>query len=196
MGTIVATAFMSLDGVMEDPGGAEKFEHGGWTRPFGGDDLWQFKLDELMASDALLLGRVTYEGFAAIWPTVKDEQGFADRMNALPKRVVSKTLKQATWNNSRIVTGDLAEEVAALKREFRRNILIGGSAMLVQALTALGLIDEYRLLVYPVTLGSGKRLFANGSMQTLTLVESKPLASGVVGLVYRAQAQTVSRPIA
>jgi len=189
MGKIVATAFMSLDGVMEDPGGAEKFEHGGWTRSFGGDDLWRFKLDELMASDALLLGRVTYEGFAAIWPTVKDEQGFADRMNALPKRVVSKTLKQATWNNSRIVTGDLAAEVAALKREFSRNILIGGSAMLVQALTALGLIDEYRLLVCPVTLGSGKRLFANGSMRTLTLVESKPLTSGVVGLVYSAQAQ-------
>jgi dihydrofolate reductase len=195
MGKVVATEFLSLDGVVEDPGGAEKFEHGGWTRPFGGDDLWQFKLDELMASDALLLGRVTYEGFAAVWPSVKDEQGFADRMNALPKRVVSKTLKQATWNNSRIVTGDLAAEVAALKSEFSENILIGGSAMLVQALTALGLIDEYRLLVYPVALGSGKRLFANGPMKTLTLVESKRLASGVVALVYSAQAQSVSKPI-
>jgi len=114
MGKIVATEYLSLDGVMEDPGGAEKFEHLGWTRPFGGDDLWKYKLDELLASDALLLGRTTHEGFAAAWPSVKDEQEFADRMNSLPKFVVSRTLKTANWNNSRVVRGNIATEVEAL----------------------------------------------------------------------------------
>ena len=189
MGKIVATEYLSLDGVMEDPGGAEKFEHGGWTRPFGGDDLWKFKLDELLASDALLLGRTTYQGFAAAWPSVKDEQGFADRMNSLPKFVVSRTLKAANWNNSRIVTGDIATEVEALKRQFTGNVLIGGSAMLVQALTGFGLIDEYHLLVYPVVLGSGKRLLVQVPTTRLALVEARPFSSGVVGLTYRLAAE-------
>jgi len=127
MGKVVATEFVSLDGVMEDSGGAEKFEHGGWTRPFGGDDLWKFKLDELLASDALLLGRTTYQGFAAVWPSIKDEQGFADRMNSLPKFVVSRTLEDASWKNSQIINGDIATKVASLKWQFTGDVLIGGS---------------------------------------------------------------------
>jgi dihydrofolate reductase len=190
MGKVVATEFLSLDGVMEDPGGADKtFEHSGWTGAFGADDLWKFKLDELSASDALLLGRTTYEGFAAAWPSVQDEQGFADRMNSLPKFVVSKTLKSPGWSNSRVVTGDIAAEVAALKRQFTRDILIGGSAALVQALTELKLIDEYHLLIYPVVLGSGKRLFVQLPITRLTLVDAKQFSSGIVGITYHRASQ-------
>jgi dihydrofolate reductase len=185
VGNVIVSEFVSLDGVMEDPGGAEKFEHGGWSRSYGGDDIWKFKLDELMASDALLLGRITYEGFAAAWPSVKDEQGYADRMNSLPKHVVSRTLADAGWNNSRIVRGEVGNEITAIKQQVSGNVLVFGSAMLVQGLLELELIDEYRLLVYPVVLGSGKRLFARGPMTTLKSVETRPFASGVVGLVYR-----------
>jgi dihydrofolate reductase len=187
MRKVVVSEFVSLDGVMEDPGGGEQFEHGGWTVPYGGDDIWQFKRDELLASDALLLGRVTYEGFAAAWPSVTDEQGFADRMNSLPKYVVSGSLTDPRWNNSRIVKGDIATEVARLKQQRGENILVGGSAMLVQALMRLDLVDEFRLLVYPVVLGCGKRLFHDGATTTLTLVEAKTFTSGVVCMVYRAQ---------
>ena len=182
MGKLVVTEFISLDGVMEDPGGAEQFAHGGWTRPYWTDDIGKFKFDELFAIDALLLGRVTYQGFAAAWPSMKDEAGFADRMNSLPKYVVSKTLDEIGWNNSRLIKGDIVEEVSSLKRQPGQDILIGGSGMLVRTLMRHGLIDEYRLLVYPVVLGSGKRLFADGVEPTrLTLVESKQ--SGAVAIL-------------
>jgi dihydrofolate reductase len=186
MRKVVVTEFVSLDGVMEDPGGAEGFEHGGWTIPYWGDDIGTFKQDELFASDALLLGRVTYEGFAAAWPSQTDEVGFADRMNGLPKYVVSTTLDKAEWNNSTIIKGDVAEEVARLKQQPGQDILVAGSAALARTLQQHGLVDEYRLLVYPVVLGSGKRLFGDaGAMTKLTLVEAKPFDSGVVALTYR-----------
>ena len=186
MRRVVVSEFVSLDGVMEDPGGAENFERGGWTMPYGGDDIWQFKRKELFDSDALLLGRVTYEGFAAVWPTVADEQGFADRMNGIPKYVVSRSLTDPRWNNSRVLNGDIATELAQLKQQPGANILVGGSATLVQALMRLELVDELRLLVYPVVLGSGKRLFDQGATTTLTLDEGRTFSSGVVGMVYRA----------
>jgi dihydrofolate reductase len=167
MGTIVVTEFVSLDGVMEDPGGAEGYRHGGWTfqwdRAEAGD---QFKFDELMAAEALLLGRVTYEGFAAAWPTIEDEAGFADKMNGLPKYVISKTLQNPTWNNSRVLSGDPVEEITALKQRVAGSILLAGSAQLVQLLAANDLVDEYRLMVFPVILGSGKRLFGDADRET------------------------------
>lgn len=189
MGKVVVSEFVSLDGVIEDPGGAEKFEHGGWTIPYWSDDIGAFKFDELMTSDALLLGRVTYEGFAAAWPGQADEAGFADRMNNLPKYVVSTTLDKADWNNSTIISGNVAEEVASLKEQPGQDILINGSGKLIQSLMPDNLIDEYRLLVYPIVLGSGKRLFQGGIDTTLKLVESRAFDSGVILLRYQPAAK-------
>ncbi len=185
MRNLVVSEFVSLDGVMEDPGGAEKFEHGGWTMPYWNEEIGKFKRDELFASDALLLGRVTYQGFAAAWPSRTDPQGFAERMNNLPKYVVSTKLKKVEWNNSRLIKGNVVKEVSKLKQSPGKNILVAGSAQLVHTLMEHGLIDEYRLLVYPVILGSGKRLFRDGRNATLKLVETKAFGSGVVGLFYQ-----------
>jgi dihydrofolate reductase len=185
MRKVVVSEFVSLDGVMEDPGGAEAFEHGGWTRAYWGDEIGKVKYEELFAADALLLGRVTYEGFAKAWPSVKDEQGFADRMNGLPKYVVSQTLGEVAWNNSWLLKGDLAQEVTALKRQEGKDILVFGSAQLVRELHRLELIDEYTLLVYPLTLGSGKQLFGDGIKQSLELIEARPVGAGVVLSRYR-----------
>ena len=185
MRKVVVSEFVSLDGVMEDPGGAEKFEHGGWTMPYWSDEIGKVKFDELFASDALLLGRVTYQGFAKAWPSMKDEAGFADRMNSIPKYVVSTTLEEVEWNNSRLIKGNVVEEIFRLKQQPGQNILIGGSAKLVQALMQHGLIDEYWLLVYPVVLGSGKRLFQEVSKTTLKLVETRAFSSGVALLHYQ-----------
>jgi dihydrofolate reductase len=182
MGKIVVTEFVSLDGVMEDPGGAEGFKHGGWTFEFDqGDEGNQFKLDETLEAEALLLGRVTYEGFAAAWPSMEDPVGFADKMNSMPKYVVSSTLENPEWNNSTALKGDLAEEVGTLKREIDGVILVGGSAQLAQSLIELDLVDEVRLMVFPVVLGSGKRLFGEASdKRTLRLADSKTVGDGIV----------------
>ena len=185
MRKLIVSEFVTLDGVMEDPGGAEKFTHGGWTWPYHTEEIEKFKLDELFASGALLLGRVTYQGFAAAFPSRTDEQGFADRMNILPKFVVSTTLKKAEWNNSTLITGNIAEEISKLKQQPGNDILIFGSGQLVQTLMQHNLIDEYRLLAYPVVLGSGKRLFKEGSNKTaLKLADTKTFSSGVVLLSY------------
>jgi dihydrofolate reductase len=143
------------------------------------------KLDEIMASDVLLLGRVTYEGFAAAWPSRTDEAGFADRMNNLPKYVVSTTLKKAEWNNTSIIKGNIPEEVANLKKGPGGDILIAGSRMLLNTLIKHDLIDQYRLLVYPVVLGSGKRLFKEENQAKLKLVESRSFSTGVVLMEYK-----------
>src|ERR1700736_2347925 len=158
---VVVSEFVSLDGVIEDPGGAESTDFGGWTIPFWNEQLGAFKAAELFASDALLLGRKTYEGFAAAWPSMTDEAGFADRMNSNRKYVVSSTLQNTEWNNSTILGGNPAEEVARIVEEPGEDILVGGSASLVQFLLANDLVDELRLAVYPVVLGAGKRLFAD-----------------------------------
>jgi len=185
MRKVVVSEYVSLDGVMEDPGGAEKFEHGGWTRPYWSDEMGKAKFDELFASDTLLLGRVTYQGFAKAWPTMKDEAGFADRMNSIPKYVVSTTLKEVEWNNARLIKGNIVEEISKLKQQPGQDILIAGSGVLVQTLMQHDLVDDYRLLVYPVVLGSGKRLFQNGGKTTLKLVETRAFPSGVVLLHYQ-----------
>jgi dihydrofolate reductase len=169
MGKIVVTEFISLDGIFQDPGGAEGYQHGGWSFTFDqGEDGGKFKLDELMASDAQLLGRVTYEGFAKAWPSIKDEVGFADKMNGMPKYVVSSTLTDPAWDNSTVIT---IGEVSGLKDHHRGDILVAGSGQLVRGLTDLGLVDEYRLMVFPLILGTGKRLFDGAKKTRLRLTD-------------------------
>ncbi len=187
MRKIVVTEFVTLDGVMEDPGGADKSKHGGWAFQFNrGPEGDKFKFDELFASDALLLGRVTYQGFAAAWPSIKDEAGFADRMNAIPKYVVSTTLEQAGWNNSHVIKSQVVEQVSKLKALPGQDILVAGSGQLVRTLMQHDLVDEFRLMVYPVILGGGKHLFQDGSDRLpLRLVEAKPVGSGILTLIYR-----------
>ena len=184
MGRIVVTEFVSLDGVMEDPGGAEDYRHGGWTFEIErGQDGDAFKLDETFAAEALLLGRRTYEGFAAAWPEREGE--FADKFNSMPKYVVSSTLEAAEWNNSTILKGDLASEVAKLRDSASGDVYVHGSAQLVQALVDRDLVDELRLMVFPVVLGSGKRLFDGTSdKKALRLTDSKTVGEGVMILIY------------
>lgn len=186
MGRIVVTEFVSLDGVIEAPGGGEDYRHAGWTFEIDrGEEGDKFKLDELMEAEAQLLGRVTYEGFAAAWPTITDEVGFAERMNSMPKYVVSSTLEEAGWSNSTVLRGEVAEEVAGLKREVDGVILVAGSAQLVQALVEHDLVDELRLMVFPVLLGSGKRLFGEVSeKKPLRLTGSRTLGDGIALLTY------------
>ena len=185
MGRIVITEFVSLDGVMEAPGGNESYVHAGWTFKINrGPEGDKFKLDETMGSDALLLGRVTYQGFAAAWPSMKNV--FADKFNGMPKYVVSSTLKEATWNNTTILTGPLAGEVAALKARHAGDIVVHGSATLAQALIDQNLVDELRLMVFPVILGVGKRLFGpTKDKKNLALVESRTVGDGVAILIHR-----------
>jgi dihydrofolate reductase len=184
MGRIVVTEFVSLDGVVEAPGGGEDFKHGGWSFEINrGDEGDAFKLDETLSAEALLLGRVTYEGFAAAWPSRDGE--FADKFNTMPKYVVSSTLAEPEWNNSTVLTGDVAAEVAKLKQEQDGDIVVHGSPQLVQTLVEHDLVDELRLMVFPVLLGSGKRLFGETSdKKPLRLVDSKIVGDGVAILVY------------
>ena len=187
VGRIVVTEFVSLDGVVEAPGGGEGFKHGGWSFEISrGEEGDKFKLDETLASEALLLGRVTYEGFAAAWPSRADEAGFADKFNSMPKYVVSSTLEDPEWNNSTVLKGDVGEEVAKLKQEQDGDIVVHGSPQLVQTLIEHDLVDEYRLMVFPVVLGSGKRLFGETTdKKSLRLVDSKVVGDGVAILVYQ-----------
>jgi dihydrofolate reductase len=184
MGRIVVTEFVSLDGVMEAPGGGEPFRHGGWSFEINrGDEGDKFKLEETLASEALLLGRVTYEGFAAAWPSREGE--FADKFNTMPKYVVSSTLDDPGWNNSTVLKGDVAEEVAKLKQEHDGDIVVHGSARLVQTLIEADLVDEFHLMMFPVVLGSGKRLFGEtNDKKPLRLVDSKVVGDGVAILIY------------
>ena len=187
MGKIVVSEFVSLDGVMEDPGGAEGFKHGGWTFQFSSPEQEQWKAEELFQADALLLGRRTYQGFAAAWPTMPGTGAYGERMNSLPKYVVSTTLTDTdmTWNAT-LLQSDFAAALPKVKQEISQDILIFGSGQLVHALSARDLVDEYRLMVFPVALGSGKRLFPERSEKLpLRLVESKPFVSGVVVLTYQ-----------
>lgn len=189
MGKVVVSEYVTLDGVMQDPGGGEGFEHGGWSFQFWSEESAKFKFDELFASDALLLGRVTYQGFAAAWPTMAGTGEYGDRMNSLPKYVVSTTLQEVTWNAS-LINGNIAEEVSRLKQQPGQDMLVFGSGELVQTLMQHDLIDEYRLMVHPVVLGSGKRLFRDGSApQVFRLVETKAFSSGIVVLSYQPAAK-------
>jgi len=176
MRKLIVSEFLSLDGVMEQPS---------WTFEFGSPQQEQYKYEELFASDALLLGRVTYEAFAQAWPSITDEVGFADRMNGLPKYVVSTTLKKGTWNNTSIISANVVDEIRKLKEARGQTILVGGSGKLVDTLKHHDLVDEYRLMIFPVIVGNGQRLFVEGSepkkFQTSGVTAFK---SGVTVLTY------------
>jgi dihydrofolate reductase len=175
MRMIVVSMYVSLDGVVEEPA---------WTAPYWNDEISKFKYDELFESDALLLGRVTYQGFAKSWPTMTGTGDFGERMNSLPKYVASRTLHETEWNAT-LMKGDIAAEVSRLKQKPGMNLLTYGSADFVRTLMQHDLVDEYRPLVYPVVLGTGKRLFKDGSQATLKLVETRALSSGVALLTYQ-----------
>jgi dihydrofolate reductase len=176
MGKIVVTEFLSLDGVMEEPA---------WSLTYWNDTIAKFKKEELFASGAHLLGRVTYQGFAQAWPGRKDEQGFADRMNSLPKYVVSTTMEKADWQGTTIIRDHVVEGISRLKKEGGQDLLVAGSATLVQTLIQHKLVDEFHLLVYPLLLGKGMHLFRDGiGNHDLHLMELKSMGSGVILLQY------------
>jgi dihydrofolate reductase len=185
MGRIVVTEFVSLDGVVEAPGGGEEFEHAGWSFEIDrGEEGERFKLEETRASDALLLGRITYEGFAQAWPPREGE--FADKFNSMPKYVVSSTLADPTWNNTTVLSGDVADEVKKIRDEHDGDVVVHGSPQLVRTLLEHDLVDELRLMVFPVVLGTGKRLFGDTSdKKPLRMVESKVVGEGVAILVFQ-----------
>jgi len=191
MRRIVVSEFVSLDGVMQAPGGPDEdtsggFKHGGWSFKFHDDQVPKYKLDELSASDALLLGRKTYEIFAAYWPKANDDAGFANKLNSMAKHVVSTTLKKVDWNNSNLIKTNVAEEVRKLKHQPGKDVLVYGSGKLVNTLLNDDLVDELRLMVYPVVLGSGRRLLGDHvePLKPLKLAESKIFSSGIVLLSY------------
>lgn len=186
MRKIIVSEFITLDGVIDDPGGAEKTKYGGWNFKFWDNEMGVYKNDELFSCDAMLLGRVTYEGFAAAWPGRTDEWGFADRMNNMRKYVVSTTLKELSWNNSKLIKNNIAEEVLRLKQEPGMDILVAGSGNLIKTLMKHDLIDEFRLMVHPLILGTGKKLFPESEdMIKLKLTDSRVYSSGVVLLTYQ-----------
>ena len=189
MGKIVVTEFISLDGVIEDPGGSEDFEHGGWTFEIDrGTDGDKFKLDEVFEAEAQLFGRVTYEGFAEAWPEREGDPvmgEFAKQINTMPKYVYSKTLQDPSWQNTTVLSGDFAADIQRVKDEVDGVILVAGSATLAQGLIDNDLLDELRLMVFPVVLGSGKRLFAASGKKPLTLSDAKTVGAGVQILTYQ-----------
>src|SRR3954451_17402715 len=187
MAKVVVSQFVTADGVFEDPGGAEDLDRGGWAFQFDrGSDGDKFKLDELMASDALLLGRKTYEGFAAAWPGREDDAGCADKFNNMAKHVASTTLKDPDWNNSHVLGDDLSAEVGRIKDEVDGDILVNGSVTLVHALAKANLVDQWNLMVFPVILGEGLKLFPDGGPKTpLKLTHAQSVGDeGVHVLVY------------
>lgn len=188
---LTLTAFLSLDGVMQGPGGPAEdpsggFKHGGWMVPYADDLMGRFVAEWFAVADGFLLGRITYEILAAYWPRVAGDDEVAETLNSLPKHVVSTTLSTLTWNNSQLIRGDLVAEVIRLKREAGRELQVHGSGMLAQTLIRHGLIDEYRLWFHPVILGSGKRLFPEGRASiALTLIEARTTSTGVAIHVYQ-----------
>jgi dihydrofolate reductase len=184
VGRIVVTEYVSVDGVIEAPGGDEDYKHVGWAFEFNrGPEGEKFKLDETLPAEALLLGRVTYEGFAKAWPSMEGE--FADKFNSMPKYVVSSTLENPEWNNTTVLEGDPVEEVSRLRQSSDGDVVVHGSAQLVQTLLEHDLVDELRLMVYPVVLGTGKRLFGETSdKKRLRLTESKTVGDGITTFVY------------
>lgn len=187
MGKLVVSEFITLDGVIEDPGGAEGSPYGGWGMRFPAPDSERYKFDELLASDVQLLGRKTYDGFSVAWPAMADQAGeFGERMNGMPKVVVSKTLTDPTWTNTTVVSGDVPGAVARLKEQYTGDVLVAGSATLVGYLRRHDLVDEYRLIVNPILVGGGKRLFTDADgTSDLQLVESRKLGPDVLLVVYR-----------
>jgi dihydrofolate reductase len=184
MRKVIVSEFITLDGVAEDPGGAEGFEHGGWSFKFFSPEAAKYKLDELMSAGGLLLGRVTYEGFAKAWPSMKDDAGFADRMNGLPKYVASTTLRDPEWSNAHVLEGDAADAVRSLKEEDGQDLLVAGSLSFSRYLLEHDLVDEIRLMMHPIVLGGGRRLFDGAPVRTLELVHHEVWDTGTAILHY------------
>ncbi|WP_426510403.1 dihydrofolate reductase family protein [Dactylosporangium sp. McL0621] len=193
MRKLVVSQFLTLDGVMQGPGDDPGFDRSGWAFRFDrGAEGHRFKLDEVMSAGGLLLGRATYDGFAAAWPSRTDEAGFAERMNTMPKYVISATLQHPVWNNTTVISGDIADEVTRLKEQAGNDLLVNGSGMLVRTLAERGLVDEYRLMVYPTVVGAGRRLFDEGfEISALRLASVYPVGpDGVVIVTYHPVATT------
>jgi dihydrofolate reductase len=186
MRRVVAAVYVTVDGVMQDPGGVGEIEQGGWSNPYWNDELANHQSEQLFVSDALLLGRKTFTGFAAAWPGMEETEGeFAVRMNNLPKFVASRTLKEPLEWNGTLLKGDVAEAVRRLKRQPGQDILLYGSAKLINSLMPRNLIDVYQIMVHPIVLGTGNRLFEEGAVMTsLKLTDAKPTQTGVVMLTY------------
>jgi dihydrofolate reductase len=179
---VVASTYITLDGYIDEPGK--------WSFPFWSDEAAQYKARELFASDAQLLGRITYEGFAAAWPTMQGTGEFGEKMNSMPKYVASRTLESASWNAT-VIKGDVADAVRRLKQEDGGDLLIGGSGTLIDYLTVHELVDEYRMMIYPIVLGEGtRRLFSDVPRRTFTLAESQALPNGVMINTYHPAART------
>ncbi len=188
MGNLVVSQFVSVDGVFQDPGGVGEIDRGGWSfKAEHGEEFDKFKFEELMAADAQLLGRITYEGFAKAWPQMEETEGeFAVKMNSMPKYVVSTTLENPEWNNSTVIKDNVADEVRKLKAEIDGDILLAGSGKLTQTLLDEGLVDEWRLMIFPIIVGQGKHLFGEQrDMSELTLKDSKTIGpDGIIVLTY------------
>lgn len=188
MGKLVVTQFVSVDGVFQDPGGVGEIDRGGWSfKAEHGEEFGRFKSDELMAADAQLLGRITYEGFAKAWPEMEEVEGeYAVKMNSMPKYVVSTTLENPEWNNSTVVKDNVADEVKNLKDQIDGDILVQGSGALSQTLLDEGLVDEWHLMIFPIIVGQGKHLFGvQRDMSELKLKDSKTLRpGGIIVLTY------------
>jgi dihydrofolate reductase len=190
---VVVSEFITVDGVLDDPGGSEGSERGGWAFKFDrGPDGDKFKLDEVMAAGALLLGRVTYEGFAAAWPGRTDEMGFAEKFNSMPKYVVTSTLKDPEWNNSTVLDGEIFAFVRTLKDELDGDVLVNGSIRLVRDLLANGLVDELRLMVFPILLGRGRRLFEDGT-EPISLRPLQSMSAGETTILTYGRSPEVGR---
>ena len=184
MGRVVVTEFVSLDGVMEAPGGEAGYKHTGWVGRFPDVGQFQYKLEEVLAHEAHLLGRTTYESFAGAWPYREGE--FADTINAMPKYVASTTLQNPDWNNTTVLHGDAMAAVAQLKQDLKGDMLVAGSRTLVNSLKQHDLVDEYHLMVFPIILGSGMRLFEDSEdATTLTLIDTRSYENGIVLLTYQ-----------
>ena len=185
MGRIIVTEFISVDGVIDTPGGKGDFKYSGWTSEISrGEEGDKFKFEENVNSQAQLFGRITYVLFASAWPSMTGE--FADTFNALPKYVVSSTLKKGGWGNTTVLNGDMVEQVTNVKKTVDGNIVVHGSAKLVQGLIEDDLVDELRLMVYPVIIGNGRRLFGDTTdKKRLQLVDSKKVGNGVAILTYQ-----------
>ena len=188
MGNLVVSQFVSVDGVFQDPGGVGEIDRGGWSfKAEHGEEFDKFKFEELMAADAQLLGRITYEGFAKAWPQMEETEGeFAVKMNSMPKYVVSTTLENPEWNNSTVIKDNVADEVRKLKAEIDGDILLAGSGKLTQTLLDEGLVDEWRLMIFPIIVGQGKHLFGEQrDMSELTLKDSKTIGpDGMIVFTY------------
>jgi dihydrofolate reductase len=181
---IIVSEFLSLDSVMEGPGPDDPFKRAGWSAGYGGKDFLDFKLKELFDSGALLMGKVTYQGFSSVWPNRKDDMGFSDAMNSVPKYVVSNSLTDPVWNNTKVISGDVVAEIKKLKATLDKDILVYGSSVLAETLFNEGLVDDVNLIFFPVVVGEGKKMFKDGESFTLDLVETRAMEPGAVLLQY------------